>query len=418
MADKITVTSKNSYGSRVKDSFSKILWWFLLVFGSIVLLARNEHNFIEEKKALIEWAELVQEADCTEINPELDKKEVHVVWETFSDADALKDETFGISVNDLKLARTVQMYQREEESHEECSDNMWWSETCETTYTYSKVWSDSAIDSSNFYQSQWHTNPTAWKYESENWTKKPILVWKFTLDDNFVDYLDDFETIKLSEENINVNGWKLNGNSIYFWEDVDNPNIWDLKITFSSVKTWTVSIVGMQYEDTLTSYTTSNNRSIALLENGKVPAETMFEHTQNANKIMSWIIRFFWLFLMFTWFKMILGFLDTLMKFLPFLANIVWVWTGLISLALTIVLWFLTIWISWLVVRPLIWIWCLIVAAGWIFLLIKYRKSKKVWNSEKPQKISKWWDDYEIVESPKSDNKKDNNDKDVEVIEC
>ena len=399
MSDKITVTSKNSYGSRIKNSFGKIFRWIILVIWSIILLARNEHNYIEEKKALQEWAEIVKEADCNEIDQTLNQQEVHMIWETFSNAGELKDEAFGIAVNDLKLARTVKMYQRDEDSHEECSDNLWWSESCETTYTYSKVWSEYAIDSSSFYQSQWHTNPTVWKYESENWTKKPILVWKFTLDDNFVDRLSDYEPIKLSEWNVNTNGWKFNENYIYFWEDIENPNIWDLKITFSSVKTWTVSIVWMQYEDTLTIYTTSNNRSIALLEKWKVDANTMFIHAQENNRMLAWALRFVWLFLMYLWFSMIFEFIETLMKFLPFLANIIWISTKLIALCLTIALWFVTIGIAWLAVRPVVWIICLVVAAGGIFLLRKYRKSKKAWNSEKPQKISKWWDDYEIIES-------------------
>jgi hypothetical protein len=47
----------------------------------------------------------------------------------------------------------------------------------------------------------------------------------------------------------------------------------------------------MQTDDELTSYTTSNDRSIALLENGKVSAETMFLHAQQANKTLTWLLR-------------------------------------------------------------------------------------------------------------------------------
>lgn len=416
MADKITVTSKNSYWSRVKNSFGRILWWFLFVIGSIILLARNEHNFIEQKKALEEWAELVQEAECTQIDENLNKKEVHMIWETFSDAKELSDETFGIVVNDLKLARNVSMYQWKETTSEDCNDNLWWSETCETTYSYSKTWSDDHISSDNFYESAWHQNPTTWKFESVERKKSPIMMWKFTLSDTFVDLLDNFTALSLSDQNVNLNGWTLNWNYIYIWNDEENPAVWDLKITFSSVKTGTVSIIWMQYDDTLTSYITSNNRSIALLEEGKVDAETMFIHAQNANKILTWVLRFVWLLLMYMWFSMIFEFIETLMKLLPFLANIIWVWTKLIALCLTIVLWFLTIWISRLAVRPVIWISCLVLAAWWIVLLVKYRKSKKSWNTDKPQKISKWWDDFEVIENKKDF--KDSDPKDVEVIEC
>ena len=70
-------------------------------------------------------------------------------------------------------------------------------------------------------------------------------------------------------------------------------------------------------------------------------------------------------------------FIETLAKVIPFLSKIIWVWTGIIALWLTIIVWFITIWIAWLVVRPIVWICCLIVAIGGIFLLKRSKKSNK-----------------------------------------
>jgi Flp pilus assembly protein TadB len=76
-------------------------------------------------------------------------------------------------------------------------------------------------------------------------------------------------------------------------------------------------------------------------------------------------------------------FIETIAKVLPFLADIIWVWTGIISLCLTLLVGFLTIGIAWLAVRPVIWICCLVVAAVGIFFLVKSKKSKKENSTEK-----------------------------------
>jgi len=170
-----------------------------------------------------------------------------------------------------------------------------------------------------------------------------------------------------------------------------------LKITFSSVKPWTISVVWQQVGNSLTSYTASNWKSIALLENWQVTAESMFINAQKANKAMTWIIRWVLLLLMFAWFSMMFEFITTLAKVLPFLSRIIWVWTGAIAFALTLVFGFLAFSISWLAVRPVVWICCLVVAIAWIVMLVRAKKNKKA---------DKW-----IDSAPK-------NDKDVEIIEA
>lgn len=417
MVDRVTVSSHHSYGSRVGNSLKAILWGIVLVIASIVLLFWNEKNYVEQKAALEEWAAVVQEATINQINSELEWQEIHVSGETASNAEALKDDTFWVVTDNLKLKRTVEMYQWYEDEHESCTDNYWWSEDCETTYTYDTKWSDEHISSNNFYQTTNHENPSTWDYESAERVKEPITLWAYTLANVFVSQLTDYKTINLSEQNIttpekyqliadqkvqsndtvedNNNSYlygdtqattttlasnerfHINGDVIYIWLDPSKPAVWDLKITFSSVKPSTVSVVWKQMGSELTSYKVSNWRNINLLSQGNVSAEDMFIEAQKENKMMTWIIRLIGLVLMYCGFAMLFKFIETIAKVLPFLANIIWVWTGIIALWLTLIVWFITIWISWLIVRPIVWICCLIVAAGWIFLLIKSKKNKK-----------------------------------------
>ena len=434
-----SVTTHNSYGSRVGNSFKNILWGIILVIVSICLLAWNENNYAKQKAALKEWAEVVQETTADQINPELEWKEVHLYGQTASNAEALQDSVFGIVTDDLKLQRTVEMYQWYEESSESCTDNYGWSQDCTTTYDYHKKWSEESIDSSKFYETAWHSNPTNWAYNSTEQEKSPITLWVYTLTPEFTQQLTDYKTINLAEQNVKVpaqyqvapaqpttttttneqnnnvednnneylywdtenNQWSgetvsetseaaaetsdsvkdyenfhITDSYIYIWANPTEPAIWDLKISFSSVKTWTISIVWKQMWNELTSYKVSNWRNINLLSQGNVSAEDMFLEAQKANKIMTWILRLVGLLLMYCGFAMIFQFIETIAKVLPFLADIIGVWTWIIALWLTLAVGFITIAIAWLAVRPIIWICCLVVAAGGIFLLIKSKKNK------------------------------------------
>ena len=458
-----SVTTHNSYGSRVGNSFKAIFWGIILVWVSIRLLAWNENNYVKQKAALEEWASQINETVSSQIDSNLEWKEVHLYGETASDAEALQDNEFWVITDDLKLRRTVEMYQWYEESDTECHDNYWGSEDCETTYTYNRKWSEDAINSNNFYEASWHENPSTREFTTKEQVKSPITLWAYTLAELFVNKLDNYTAINLSEQNIivpekykaeqatttqtnepteetseitvedNNNSYlygdeetndeeatnteatetetieaeapkdisteKFHKNSDYnyIWENPSETAIWDLKITFSSVKPSTVSIVWKQIGNEFTSYTVSNGRSISLLEQWNVSAEDMFLHAQQANKNMTWILRLLWLFLMYCGFAMMFKFIETIAKVLPFLANIIWVWTGIIALWLTLVVGFVTIWIAWLAIRPVIWIICLVVAIGGIFLLKKSKKDKK---SDLPIK-EKIEEKPELIEQPK-----------------
>ena len=421
MPDSVSVTSHHSYGSRVGSSFKAILWGIILVWISIWLLAWNENRYVKTKAGINEWNKVVQETISTQINPDLEEKEVHLYGELASNEEILQDNTFWIVTNDLKLKRTVEMYQWYEDEHEECHDNYWWNEDCTTTYTYDTKWSNDAISSSDFYSRNGHENPSTWEYESNERIKEPITLWVYTLNSVFVNQLTDYKTINLSEQNITIpekyrwtieeisqtdeettveennnsylywdsqeenntttistshERFHVNGDHIYIWLDPAKPTVWDLKITFSSVKPSTVSIVWKQIGNELTTYTTSNGTTIAYLEQWNVSADDMFLHAQQANKQITWILRLIWLLLMYCGFAAIFKFIETLAKVIPFLAKIIWVWTGIIALGLTLIVWFITIGIAWLVVRPIIGICCLIVAAWGIFLLKKSKKAK------------------------------------------
>ncbi len=143
-----------------------------------------------------------------------------------------------------------------------------------------------------------------------------------------------------------------------------------------------VSVVGQQAGKTLVSHTTSNARSIALLELGTVPVQTMFAHAHAENALMTWFFRFLGLILMYAGFSMLFEFVVTLLKVIPPLANVVEVGTSIVALALTFVVGLGTIAIAWIVVRPVIGIPLLLVALGVGAYLLWNKRNKKTDSQE------------------------------------
>lgn len=149
-----------------------------------------------------------------------------------------------------------------------------------------------------------------------------------------------------------------------------------MKISFESVHTGMVSIIGKQSGTEVRDYKTSNGRSQALLTNGSASTEDMILDAQNANKMLTWILRLVGLLFMYAGFSSLFKFIETIAKVIPFLSNLIGVATGIVAFGLTLVVGFTTIAIAWLAVRPVIGICCLVVVAGGIYLLVRAKKNK------------------------------------------
>ena len=374
MSPSYTVTSRTGYGSRLWDSVKAIGTGFLLLIWSIILLWWNENNFVEQKAALEETESQTIEVSADKIDAANDKSAVYINWKTSSsDESPLVDETFWVKTDDLKLIRRVEMYQWEEEEHTETEDNLGWSQTTTTTYTYNKVWSENHIDSSRFYKPE-YSNPD-WKYDWETYVKDPILLWTFTLSSEFVAKLTDKVAVSLSGQEITPISWmKILDSLLYIGNDPKEPEIWDLKITFYRVPAWAASAVGQQYGENLKPFMTSNKRSISLLEQDNVTVNELFAHAHSANETMTWILRIVGFLLLWIAFSMIFSILETLAKVVPFIADIIWAATWIVTFCLALIVWIVTIAIAWLAVRPIYWIIALVAVIGIIAWMIYMKK--------------------------------------------
>ena len=131
-------------------------------------------------------------------------------------------------------------------------------------------------------------------------------------------------------------------------------------------------------------YKAKNGELFQTLVMGKQSIEEIFDAENMSNTILTWVLRLLGIVLVIAGLRGIFGIIETLLKVVPFIANIVGWGVGLVCTVVGIVWSLLVIAIAWIFYRPVLGI-ILLVIAGlliWIFAFggknkIKQLASKK-----------------------------------------
>lgn len=145
-----TETTTRSYGSRVKNSFSGMLFGFVIFIAGTVLLWWNEGNAVKTDKMLNEAQGVcVDMEDVSKVNPEFEGKMVHATAEAVT-KDSIDFAAFGVGANAIALSKSVKYYQWVEHKKEQRKDKIGGGEEIITTFTYTKEWVNKPVDSNKF----------------------------------------------------------------------------------------------------------------------------------------------------------------------------------------------------------------------------------------------------------------------------
>lgn len=382
--DSFTTTTSQSWFSRLGNAITGILFGIVLFLGSFVLLTWNEGRAIKREKTLSAGASQVVSVPSDGPLAENEGKLVHVTGKAEA-PDPVVDPVLGISAPDLKLRRDVEIYQWKEDQKSETKKKLGGGEETTTTYTYSKGWSSTLIDSSAFQKPAGHTNPDSAAIESDTFTAEDIHVGKFVLPQSLTDLITNYEPrpvtaeeAKAAAEEHSANIQTAPGGLLYIGKDPANPAIGDIRITFKVAPSGPVSIIARQIEDTFEPFSIPKLGTIELLQTGTVSAETMFQKEQEGNTLLTWILRLVGFVMMLFGLQLVASPLSVLASIIPLLGDIVGAGTGIIALALALPLTLVTIALAWLAYRPLIGIPLLLLAVGSVFLGVKQLlKSRK-----------------------------------------
>ena len=362
-----TEVTNQSWFSRIGGALKGILIGMLLFIISFPIIIWNEKRAVDTSVGLKEAEGIVVSVAASPVSPENNGKLIHFTANANTD-DVLEDDEFGFSVSALKLTRTVEMYQWEEESESKTEKKLGGSTETVTTYNYREVWSNTLIDSSQFKQSSDYVNPGSMQYLGRQFIATNVQAGDYLLPQLLVEKLQNYELMDLKGLEGFPDNFVIQGRQLVSGDPL-RPEIGDYRISFAAVPPGPVSVVAQQVEQSLEEFHTGTGTTVAVIESGTFSAANLFKKEQEANSQMTWIIRLVALILMGLGIGLFLNPLKVLADVVPFLGSVVGMGTGIVAALLALALTSVTIAITWIAVRPLLGIILLIVAGGAFYSL-------------------------------------------------
>ena len=444
------------YGTRVGNSFKAIGSRFLMFVIGTALLWWNEGRAVKTEKMLDEAGNAYVEME----NP--NKKDASLDGELICGSamatteDSLVDTQFGIGAKAISIRRNVEYYQWVEHSETKREDKLGGKEVTTTTYTYTKEWVSSPIQSSDFHDPAYQNKNIVLNTidESEQWAEN-VKFGAYTLPESLIHRISSREAIDLAisedllkqfdkttqaayerfygvqkalQKNIqqqptqqpaqqiaipdsvrallpdsvkavldslqavndSINKQMENAenkkdlqyihqasNVLYFGRVPGSPEVGDVRVTFEKVVPAKVTVMAVVDGDTFKAYKAKNGKRFQTLVMGKKSGDEIIDAEKEANNMILWALRIIGIMLVIGGLKGIFGFLETILKVVPFVANIFGWGVGIVCTVLGIVWSLIVIAIAWLFYRPLLGI-SLLVLAGFLVWVFAFKGKDKL----------------------------------------
>ena len=423
--------TRTSYGSRVKSSFGGIFTGFLMFCIGTGLLWWNEGRAVKTTKMLNEAQGVtVEMPDVKKVNPEFEGQLVHATG-LATTTDSLVDTQYGVGAVAIQLAHTVEYYQWVENAHQEKKDKLGGAQETVTTYTYEQRWTSSPVNSGSFkdpaYQGKNFT-----LHQAENDTKyaENVTFGAYKLNESQIHSISKREPLTLDFDDAKLKQWDtetgriyvshggtpvrnaaaaaanvpaqtvandsvqqptvvrdldyvhIADNVLYFGVSPSSPQIGDVRVTFTKVMPTTVSILATVTGDTFKPFKAKNKKTLQVLTVGSKSADEMYESEHQTNSMLLWILRVVGIMMVIGGLKGIFGFIETLLKVVPFVANIVGFGVSTICTVVGLVWSLIVIALAWIWYRPLLGCILLAIAAFliWVFAFKGKEKLKELAN--------------------------------------
>ena len=420
------------YGTRVGNSFKAIGSGILLFCIGTALLWWNEGRTVKMEKMLDEVGGNYVEME----NP--NKKDASLDGELIcgtalaTTEDSLSDAQFGVGAKAIALHRKVEYYQWVESSEEKSEDKLGGKEVTTTTYTYSKKWVSTPVESSEFkdpaYQNK---NTVLTTVEESDQYAENVSFGAYKLNETLIhrisssegldlaiseDLLKDLDknaqvayerfygtkkaaskaveqpaetavlsdsakavadSLKAVNDSIIKNAVNKKdfeyvhqaGNVLYFGRVPGSPEVGDVRVTFEKVVPAKVTVMAVVDGDSFKPYKAKNGKRFQTLVMGKRSGDDIIEADKEANNMWLWLLRGVGVLLVIGGLKGIFGFLETILKVVPFIANIFGWGVGVVCTIIGVAWSLIVIAIAWLFYRPILGITLLVIAGflTWVF---------------------------------------------------
>jgi hypothetical protein len=442
------------YGTRVGNSFKAIGSGFLMFVIGTALLWWNEGRAVKTEKMLDEAGNAYVEME----NP--NKKDASLDGELICGSamatteDSLSDAQFGIGAKAIALRRSVEYYQWVEHEQTKREDKLGGKEVTTTTYTYSKQWVSSPVQSSQFHDPAYQNKNTVFTTidDAEQYAEN-VSFGAYKLPETLIhrissreamdlaiaeDLLKQFDkstqaayerfygvqksiqqasqpvqqpaqqpaipdsirallpdSVKAKLDSLQAVNDSINkqmenaenkkdlayvhqaGNVLYFGRVPGAPEVGDVRVTFEKVVPAKVTVMAVVDGDTFKPYKAKNGKRFQTLVMGKKSGDEIIDAEKEANNMILWALRIIGIMIVIGGLKGIFGFLETILKVVPFVANIFGWGVGIVCTVIGIVWSLIVIALAWLFYRPLLGI-GLLVLAGFLVWVFAFKGKDKL----------------------------------------
>ena len=400
------------YGTRVGNSFKAIGSGILLFCLGTALLWWNEGRAVKTEKMLDEAGGAYVEMT----NPA--KKDASLEGELIcgtamaTTEDSLIDKDFGVGATAIALKRSVEYYQWVEHAKEQSEDKLGGKEVTTTTYTYKKEWVSRPIESAEFkdptYQKK---NMVLTTVEDADQYAENVQWGAYKLNERQIECISSREALDLSiaedllkqlnqntqtayerfygvQKSVQKNDTTKaqtdsaayvhqTGNVLYFGRVPGSPEVGDVRVTFEKVVPAKVTVMAVVDGDTFKPFKAKNGKRFQTLVMGKKSGDEIIDAEKEGNHFLLIILRIVGVLMVIGGLKGIFGFLETILKVVPFIAGIFGWGVGLVCTILGVVWSLIVIALAWLFYRPLLGI-ALLAIAGFLVWVFAFKGKDKL----------------------------------------
>ncbi|MDO8974780.1 TMEM43 family protein [Reyranella sp.] len=388
--DQITEVTNTSWFARLGQAIVGVLIGLMFVVVSIGVLFWNEGRAIRTAQGLAEGAGIVRSVSADSVDRSNDGRLIHVAG-MLSTAGPVSDPDFGLKVQGVRLVRHVEVFQWKEETHSETRAKFGGGEERTTTYKYVRTWSDKPIDSDRFKEPRGHTNPVM-TYQSRDLLAAGTRLGAFAVPDSLLRGFGEAKRVAATEVQANALQIRVNkpvavnDGVLYVGRDPSQPAIGDMRISFAEVPLQTASVVAAQAGSGFAPFSTHTGTTVELIAAGTVPPKVMFQHAQEENVTMTWVLRLIGMIFMLIGFNLVLRPLAVAGSVIPLLGDVIGAGTFLVALVCTTAIAPIVIAFGWLWYRPLVGVGVLVVGAAATWGLSKLLHTRAA--AKKPARLA------------------------------
>lgn len=355
---------RKGFGKRLSNSVMGALFGIVMFFGAFALLSWNERDAILQTGAITEIQRVASpDVSSEDIDPANQGQLIHVATEAITDQE-LEFRDFGVRENAIRLRWDSSIYQWKESKREKDD---------RTVYEYHRKWVDQPIASGGFRESG-HSNEGSTKhFKDGSVSADEVRFGAFRLNKALIGQINDEQPYHLDSSvalDVRPSGHVQDG--VFQTGEAGQPEIGDERVeVFMVGPRHNATVMATQKGNSFEAYQTKVGIPKEILYLGLLSKDEVIGKQRTEAALRRWLLRAGGFFCMWFGLSLLFSPLRAAVSFIPFASRILGGAIGFVTFFIALALSVITIAIAWFVVRPILSIGLLVVAAIALFFAFR-----------------------------------------------